>query len=233
TFRSLDSFFAGRPDSTHSMSGEASVEFAALRAGAFVQDHWTPTLTVDAGARFDSTRFPSSLGISNWQVSPRVGIAWTTVPGWVIRGGAGTFADRLVLASIERALTADQRGVVERVSEDTGATALSIYPVRRGAWNPASVQARLARISGVFPYRFTEDPIVGPPLAPFDSADWATSSRWIIADHGSGRHEQIGAGDQTVGDAHGGRGDQNVAIELRAAGAVDLAHAARAESRDN
>src|SRR5262249_4463946 len=112
TFRSLDGFLAGRRDSTRSMSVEASVEFAALRAGAFVQDHWTPTpaLTVDAGARFDLTRFPSSLGISNGQVSPRVGIAWTTVPGWVIRGGAGTFADRLVLASIERALSADRQG---------------------------------------------------------------------------------------------------------------------------
>src|SRR5262249_60922123 len=137
TFRSLDSFFAGRPDSTHSMSGEASVEFAALRAGAFVQDHWTPTLTVDAGARFDSTRFPSSLGISNWQVSPRVGIAWTTVPGWVIRGGAGTFADRLRLASIGRGVTAHQRGGGARVRGGTGAAGPPRLFGRPGAREPA------------------------------------------------------------------------------------------------
>jgi hypothetical protein len=52
-FRSLDSFFAGRPDVTRIMSGEANVDFAVSLASGFVQDHWTPTpaLTIDAGAR--------------------------------------------------------------------------------------------------------------------------------------------------------------------------------------
>src|SRR5262249_40311759 len=93
------------------------------------------------GVRFDITRFPSSLGMSSWQVGPRIGIAWTMAPQWVIRGGAGTFADRLVLASIERAVTAGQHGVVELIGDDRAPIAPSQYPVRRGAGNPASRQA--------------------------------------------------------------------------------------------
>src|SRR4051812_33069825 len=45
-FGSLDGFFAGRPDVTRIMSGEASVDVAAARASAFVQDHWTPSAAV-------------------------------------------------------------------------------------------------------------------------------------------------------------------------------------------
>ena len=143
-FRSLDSFFAGRPDVTRIMSGAANVDFAVSRASGFVQDHWTPTptLTIDAGARFDVGAFPASLGMTSRQVGPRVGIAWTVGSEWVIRGGVGRFADRLVLASIERALSAAHDGIVEHIGErDTPAGAPSTYTVRRGTWNPASVQA--------------------------------------------------------------------------------------------
>jgi hypothetical protein len=144
TFRSLDGFLAGRADSVRQISTHCTVDFAVWRASAFIQDHWTPTatLTVDGGVRFDTTRFPSSLGMSNRQVSPRAGVAWTVAPNWVIRGGAGWFADRIVLAAIERALTAGQHGAVEQISEGSATTA-SLYTVRPGAWNPASVQASL------------------------------------------------------------------------------------------
>jgi hypothetical protein len=145
-FGSLDGFFGGRPDVTRIMSGEAKVDFAVSRASAFVQDHWTPTtaLTIDAGARLDAAAFPSSLGMTSRHVSPRVGIAWTDGPTWVFRAGAGLFADRLVLASIERALSAAQSGVVEQIGQGGAAVAPSLYTVRRGAWNPASVQASVS-----------------------------------------------------------------------------------------
>jgi hypothetical protein len=145
TFRSLDDFFASRPDGTRSMSAAASIDFAAWRGSAFVQDHWTPApaVTVDGGVRLDVMGFPSSLGMSSHQVSPRIGIAWTAAPGWVIRGGAGTFADRLVLASIERAWSADQHGVTELIGAGNAPIVPSVYTVRRGTWNPASLQASI------------------------------------------------------------------------------------------
>src|SRR5262249_50759615 len=143
TFRTLDDFLAGRPGLTRIMSGQANVDFAVTRGTAFVQDHWTPSaaLTVDAGLRLDVAAFPSSLQMTSRQLTPRVGVAWAVTPEWLIRGGAGLFADRLVLASIERALSAGQFGIFEQIGAGRPATAPSLYTVRRGAWNPSSVQA--------------------------------------------------------------------------------------------
>ena len=144
-FRTLDGFFAGRPDLTRIMSGQANVDFAVSRGGAFVQDHWTPNgaLTVDAGLRFDAEAFPSSLDMTSRQLTPRVGAAWMVTPQWLIRGGTGLFADRLVLASIERALSTSQLGIVEQIGEGGPATAPSLYAVRGGRWNPSSVQTSI------------------------------------------------------------------------------------------
>ena len=144
TFRSLDTFLLGQPDTVRQFSAGAAVNFAVRRASAFLQDHWTPfsTLTLDGGLRFDTTRYPSSLGMSNRQLSPRLGVAWTAAPDWVVRGGAGWFADRLVLASIERALSTQPDGVVEQITEGGDITP-SLYTVRRGSWNPASLQASI------------------------------------------------------------------------------------------
>jgi len=143
-FRLPDSFFAGRPDVTRTMSGTASVASTVSRASGFVQDHWTPTptVTIDGGARFDVEAFPASLGMTSRQVGPRVGIAWTVGGEWVVRGGVGRFADRLVVASIERALSAAHNGIVEHIGErDTPDNSPSTFTVRRGTWHPASVQA--------------------------------------------------------------------------------------------
>src|SRR4029453_14471811 len=67
--------------------------------------------TIDVGARLDASLFPSSLGITNRQVSPRFGVAWMPTATWVIRGGAGLFADRFVLAAVYGAWLAQQRKV--------------------------------------------------------------------------------------------------------------------------
>lgn len=144
TFRSLDQFLEGQPDTTRQFSAAVDVDYGVWRSSAFVQDHWAvaPTLTVDAGARFDSTQFPSALEMSNRLLTPRAGVAWAIAPGWIVRGGAGRFADRLVLAAIERALTASQHGVVEQIGGAGESVSLpSRYTVRPGAWNPDSLQA--------------------------------------------------------------------------------------------
>jgi hypothetical protein len=123
------------------MSGAAAFDLSLTRASAFVHDHWTPqpAITIDAGARFDASVFPSSLAITNRQVSPRAGVAWMPAAKWVIRGGAGLFADRLVLAAVERGWAAQQRQLVEYVTDQSSAP--SVYAVRRGAWHPSSQQA--------------------------------------------------------------------------------------------
>src|SRR2546422_5832132 len=124
------------------VSAGANVALSVIRVGAFVQDHWTPnpTITVDAGVRFDASLFPESLGITNRPLSPRVGVAWMPTAGWVMRGGAGVFADRLVLAAIERGWLAQQDQIAEYIS-DGPPISPSVYTVQRGAWNPSSRQA--------------------------------------------------------------------------------------------
>lgn len=142
-FRNLDAFLGGQPEQMRQVSSGAEVDLAATRASAFVQDHWTPKsgLTIDAGARFDASVFPSFLGITNRQVSPRIGVAWMPATKWVIRGGAGLFGDRLVLAAIERAWLSQKSRVVEEIADGHVAGAPSVYTARGGAWNPSSRQA--------------------------------------------------------------------------------------------
>ena len=141
-FRTLDAFLAGQPDTMRRVSAGANVDFSVARVSAFVQDHWTPkpSITIDAGVRFDASLFPESLGITNRQVSPRVGAAWTPAPKWVIRGGAGVFADRFVLAAVERGWLAQQDQIVEYITDGLPVSP-SVYTVRPGAWNPSSRQA--------------------------------------------------------------------------------------------
>jgi outer membrane receptor protein involved in Fe transport len=115
-FRSLDSFFAGRPDATRIMSGVASVDLAVSRASGFVQDHWTPApaLTLDAGVRFDVEAFPASLNMTSRHVSPRVGIAWTAGSECHPWRRRGTVRRSTRARTIERALSAAHDGIVDR-----------------------------------------------------------------------------------------------------------------------
>ena len=141
-YRTLDAFLAGRPETTRQMSAAADFDLSVVRTSAFVQDQWTPTpqITIDAGARFDASAFPSSLGMTDRQLSPRAGVAWMPAAKWVIRGGAGLFADRLVLAAVERAWLTRNRQVVEYAG---GHEAPSVYTVQRGAWNASSRQTSI------------------------------------------------------------------------------------------
>jgi hypothetical protein len=141
-FRTLDAFLERQADTIRSVSAGASVDLSVTRASAFIQDHWTPgpAVTIDAGVRFDASLFPESLGIRNRQASPRIGVACMPTVKWVIRGGAGVFADRFVLAAVERGWLAQQEGIVESIT-DGPAVSPSVYTVRRGSWNPSSRQA--------------------------------------------------------------------------------------------
>ena len=93
------------------------------------------------------------------QWTPRVGAAWTPAQRWLLRGGVGTFADRLVLAAFEPALLlGGQHGFEQVVDGATASTLLhltnggalvspfpgitpSIDTVQSGIWHPSSRQA--------------------------------------------------------------------------------------------
>ena len=170
-FPTLDSFLTRQPNSFRQTFGNPSLDLSAIRTGAFAQDRWTPlsTLSVDLGVRFDTMTVPTVLGITNRQFSPRIGMAWVPGTNWVIRGGAGTFADRIVLASLERAMMLDGRHGWEQIldgpiaasvfnANQGGAlgTALanvapSTYTVRPGSWDAASRQAGVGLERGITP----------------------------------------------------------------------------------
>src|SRR5262249_13170330 len=140
-FRSLDAFQRGEADSIRQTFGGSDVDIVSQRTGAFIQDHWTAAagLTIDAGIRFDATALTPSLGITSRQLSPRAGLAWMPAHDWVIRAGAGTFADRLVLASFERAWLAAYRGGFEQIAVAPaafGSVAPSTYTIQAGPWDP-------------------------------------------------------------------------------------------------
>jgi len=51
-------------------------------AGSDSTIYASQSITLDAGARVDASVFPSSVGIRNHEVSPRVGVAWTPAAKW-------------------------------------------------------------------------------------------------------------------------------------------------------
>jgi hypothetical protein len=162
-FPDVRTFLAGQPDMFRHVFGQSDVDFATNRTGVFVQDHWTPvsSVTIDAGLRFDVETAPATLDMTDRQWSPRLGVAWTPAGKWVVRGGAGRFADRLVLAAVEPALLLDGHHGFEQVIKGAAASALfnaknagslaapfpgvrpSIYTVQPGSWQPSSLRAGL------------------------------------------------------------------------------------------
>ena len=147
-FRSLETFLSSQPDSFRQVFGDQTVDARTTRYSAFLQDRWTrSTLTLDVGLRLDGQDLSDRLDISSRQLGPRLGVAWSPGPTWVLRGGAGTFADRLPFVVFERALVVDSNRAFETVVDDPSgrspslAGALSIYTARPGRWTPSSRQA--------------------------------------------------------------------------------------------
>jgi hypothetical protein len=159
-FRTLQAFRDAQPDSFRQVFGTSTVDISTSHVGALAQDHWTPSsrLTIDAGLRFDAEMLPDVLNVKDRQWAPRLGVAWAPASKWLVRGGLGTFADRLIVAAFEPALLIDGQRGFEQVADArtagavlnlTGGGALaapmsgiasSIYTVQRGTWHPSSRQ---------------------------------------------------------------------------------------------
>jgi hypothetical protein len=160
-FPDLSAFVAQQPDSYRRAFGVAPRTITSMRTGVFVQDHWTvsPRFSLDLGLRSDIVTWPSDLSITQRQLEPRAGFAWSPSPNWVIRGGAGIFADRLPLAAVDRLLADNGAPGFEQIlagplaraalvgggalAPPTPAIAPSIYTLRPGAWRPMSRQASI------------------------------------------------------------------------------------------
>ncbi len=125
-FGSLVDFFAGRPDSFRQAFGNPGTKYAVTSYGAFVQDHFLllPRLTVDLGVRYDFEHLPTVFNEDTNNFSPRIGLAFSPGPRWVLRSGYGIFYDRQTLANLNRAIVENGVSGFEQVVSGNDAAKL-------------------------------------------------------------------------------------------------------------
>ena len=157
-FGDLSDFLNGQPDQFRQAFGSTNVNFPVATFGAFVQDHWSLTsqVTLDLGVRFDFEHLPSGFNQDTGNVSPRIGLAWSPSPKWVIRAGWGIFFDRYVLANLVRGVEKDGTHAFEQVAD--GPQAASLFAAAGGG-------PLLAPASGIAPSIFRPDPNLATPYS--------------------------------------------------------------------
>ena len=113
--------------------GDTRSRFEDTTIGLFVQDSFSPSdvWTFDFGLRYDLSSYTvdnrvdsvipnGGAGRDTDNIAPRFGFTWTPNDRWAVRGGAGVFYDKLVLAF--PALTAATAGTTISVATPQGAT---------------------------------------------------------------------------------------------------------------
>lgn len=156
-FASLQEFMAGTPRDYRQVFAAREANFGVLSAGVFAEDHWTPRAgwTVDAGVRDDLESLPAGIAYRGNLISPRLAAAYAPTSRWVVRAGYGLFADRQVLANLNRALQWSGAGF-EQVAQ--GAAAARIFQANGGG--ASSVPAL-----GVAPSVYRTDPQFAVPYS--------------------------------------------------------------------
>jgi outer membrane receptor protein involved in Fe transport len=109
-FSSLNNFLSGNYINFQQAFGATTQFQANPNIGFFVQDEWRvrPSLTINAGLRYDLQWLPSPIQTDTNNLSPRVGFAFS--PGdrkTVIRGSFGLYFDRIPLRATSNALQRD------------------------------------------------------------------------------------------------------------------------------
>ncbi|MFI5059134.1 MAG: TonB-dependent receptor domain-containing protein [Candidatus Acidiferrales bacterium] len=157
-FGSLADFLTGNPDQFRQAFGNSNVDFPVTSFGGFVQDHWSAArqFTVDLGVRYDFERLPAAFNQDTNNVSPRIGLAWSPSPKWVLRAGYGIFFDRYVLANLTRAVEKNGSQAFEQVAD--GGAAANLFAVAEGG--PLA-----APTSGIAPSIFRPDPRMATPYS--------------------------------------------------------------------
>lgn len=138
SFSTLDNFLSGRYSNLQQAFGQADQAQNNVGLGLFVQDEWkaTPSLTLQAGLRYDLETLPDPIPTGKKNFGPRVGFAYNigSAHQWVVRGSYGIYYDRILLRATSNALQRD--GQKYRVAilapEETGApvfpNVLSSFP---------------------------------------------------------------------------------------------------------
>ena len=110
TFSSLANLQARRYVTYQQAFGQPSLFQSNPNVGFFAQDEWRvrPSLTVNAGLRYDVEFLPDPINADKNNFAPRLGIAWS--PGGrktVIRASYGIYYERLPLRATSNALQRD------------------------------------------------------------------------------------------------------------------------------
>src|SRR5499426_2617947 len=126
----LTNFRNGRYSVFQQAFGESSQFQSNPNFGVFAQDEWRirPSLTVNAGLRYDLQWLPDPIETDANNVAPRLGLAWA--PGnrkTVIRAGYGVYYERVPLRATSNALQRD--GSKYRVAQfQSGQAGAPVFP---------------------------------------------------------------------------------------------------------
>ena len=126
--------------------------------GGFVQDHYSlaPRISIDFGVRYDFERLPAEFNEAAHNFSPRIGLAWTPAPRWVLRAGYGIFFDRYVLADLAQALEMNGVQGFDQVAD--GSAAANLFLAAQGG-------PLVSPATGVAPSIFRPDPRMATPYS--------------------------------------------------------------------
>jgi hypothetical protein len=107
SFSSLENFLAGAYNGFAQTFGDPVINQGNPNVGFYAQDEWRAgsRLTLNLGLRYD-LQFLETITTDSDNVSPRFGFVWTPTAsqGFLVRGGAGLFFDRVPLRAVANAL---------------------------------------------------------------------------------------------------------------------------------
>jgi hypothetical protein len=147
TFTSLANLQRGVYQQYQQAFGEPSLFQSNPNLGVFVQDEWTlhPSLTLNAGLRYDLQWLPAPIAVDANNISPRAGVAWASADReTVVRASGGMYFDRTPLRATSNALQRD--GIHYRVAAlSFGQEGAPVFPNVLSAF-PAGVVTAITTI---------------------------------------------------------------------------------------
>ncbi len=157
-FNTLQDFLAGSPDQFRQSFGNPTVDLPVTSLGGFVEDHYSVTsnISADFGVRYDFERLPGEFNEATHNFSPRIGLAWTPSPRWVLRAGYGIFFDRYILADLAQAVDINGSHGFDRWRTATRQQTC-FWPHKEDRWFRPSL--------GIAPSIFQPDPRMATPYS--------------------------------------------------------------------
>jgi hypothetical protein len=125
TFSSLPNFLTGRYVNFQQAFGPAAQPQTNPNLGLYIQDEWrvNPSLTLNAGIRYDVQYLASPVRTDTNNIAPRIGLAWSPSASrkTVLRASYGLYYDRIPLRALSNAL--QRSGISYRTALLTSAQA--------------------------------------------------------------------------------------------------------------